>query len=134
MVHSGHPPCTPIVMDLEAFRIRCLAYPGVTEGFPFGPDVLVFKVAGKMFALLALEGIPPTANLKCDPERAITLRESHDAITPGYHMNKQHWNTVRLDGALPAALVEELLDHSFTLIASKLPKKTRRELGLDPAD
>ena len=119
-------------MDFEAFRDRCLTLPGVTEGFPFGPDVLVFKVAGKMFALLALEAIPPTANLKCDPERAIELRDAYDGITPGYHMNKQHWNTVRLDGSVPAPLLEELLQHSFDLIASKLPKSTHRELGLDP--
>ena len=115
-------------MDFEAFRDRCLTLPGVTEGFPFGPDVLVFKVAGKMFALLALEAIPPTANLKCDPERAIELRDAYDGITPGYHMNKQLWNTLTLDRSLDRELVWELVQHSYDLIVASLTKKARAAL------
>lgn len=117
-------------MDLEAVRDRCLAMAGVTEGFPFGPDVLVFKVSDKMFALLALEAVPPSTNLKCEPERSVELRAEYDTIVPGYHMNKKHWNTVTLDGSVPTALVAELIDHSYDLVARSLTKRVQRELGL----
>lgn len=112
-------------MHIEAFREYCIAKKGVTEGFPFGGDVLVFKVMNKMFALTALDRLPPQANLKCDPERAIELREIHDGhIIPGYHMNKDNWNTVHLQ-EVPEKLVRELIDHSYALIVASLPKKTR---------
>jgi len=117
-------------MDLEAARDHCLSLPESTEGFPFGPDVLVFKVAGKMFALLSLEAVPPSMNVKCDPERAIELRAQYPAVQPGYHMSKKHWNTVVLDGTVPTDLVRGFIDDSWRLVASKLPKRDRVRLGL----
>ncbi|EAR16038.1 MULTISPECIES: MmcQ/YjbR family DNA-binding protein [Robiginitalea] len=114
-------------MHIEEFREYCLAKKGVTEGFPFGQDVLVFKVMGKMFALTGLDRHPPQANLKADPERIPGLREEYDGrILPGYHMNKDHWNTVMLQG-LPADLLRELIDHSYELIVASLPAKSRKE-------
>lgn len=116
-------------MNIEAFREYCLSKKGVTESLPFGPDVLVFKVMGKMFALCALEKMPATANLKCDPERAIALREEYDGlITAGYHMSKKHWNTVELERNIPADLLLELIDHSYNLVVSGLTKKVQAEL------
>ncbi len=115
-------------MHIEAFRDYCLTKKGVTEGFPFDQVTLVFKVMGKMFAIAPLERIPPQANLKADPERAIELREAYDGkIVPGYHMNKTHWNTVNLE-QLPDSLIHELIDHSYNLIVASLPRKTQREL------
>ncbi|MBC6997227.1 MmcQ/YjbR family DNA-binding protein [Cytophaga sp. FL35] len=115
-------------MNIEAFRDYCLAKKGVTEELPFGPDALVFKVMGKMFALSALDRLPPQVNLKCDPDRAILLREEHDgSIIPGYHMNKVHWNTVMLN-EVPPQLITELIDHSYELVVSKLTKKLKSEL------
>ena len=114
-------------MNLEQFRTYCLSKKGVTEELPFGPDTLVFKVMGKMFALTSLDGGPPSANLKCDPERAIALREEYDgAIMPGYHMSKVHWNTVSLE-RIPHHLNRELIDHSYELVVSKFPKKVKTE-------
>jgi predicted DNA-binding protein (MmcQ/YjbR family) len=117
-------------MDIEELREYCLSLPAVTEEFPFGPDVLVFKVGGKMFALTNLENFPTTFNAKCEPERAVELRERHPAIVPGWHMNKKHWNTVTLDGSLSGDLVRELVDHSYELVVAGLTRKARRELGL----
>ena len=115
-------------MHIEAFREYCIAKKGVTEGFPFGADVLVFKVMNKMFALTALDRLPPQVNLKCDPERALTLREAYDGqIIPGFHMNKNTWNTIYLQ-QVPTTLIRELIDHSYTLIVDGLPKKTRQAL------
>jgi len=115
-------------MNIEEFRNYCIAKKGVTEELPFGPDALVFKVMGKMFALSALERLPPQVNLKCDPERAIELREEYDgAIIPGYHMSKVHWNTLHLD-SLPPKLITELIDHSYDLVVSKLTKDAKTEL------
>ena len=116
-------------MNVEAFRTYCLAKKYVTESFPFDKETLVFKVANKMFALVSLEKIPPTANLKCDPERAIELRDRFPEIIPGYHMNKQHWNTVEIDSGLPHSLVCELIDDSYHLIVRSLTKKAQKELG-----
>ena len=107
----------------------CLGKPGATETYPFGEDTLVFKVGGKMFALSGFETIPPRMNLKCDPERAIALREEYPSVLPGYHMNKKHWNTVIFDGSLPDDLARELIDHSYDLVVSSLPQKAREELG-----
>ena len=84
-------------MDLAEFREYCLSKPGASEETPFGPDVLVFKVGGKMFALAALDEVPPRVNLKCDPDLALDLRDRYEQVTPGYHMNKKHWNTVEID-------------------------------------
>lgn len=117
-------------MNAEDFRACCLSFPHAEEGQPFGPDVIVYKVGGKMFALLSPDDIPASANLKCDPSRALELRDQYDAIQPGYHMNKRHWNTLTLDGSLPAALVRELAAHSYQLVAASLPRKTREALGL----
>ncbi|WP_149276594.1 MmcQ/YjbR family DNA-binding protein [Pareuzebyella sediminis] len=115
-------------MNIEAFREYCLSKKGVSEELPFGPDTLVFKVMGKMFALSGLERHPPQVNLKCDPDRAISLREEYDgAIIPGYHMSKVHWNTLMLE-ELPPKLIIELTDHSYALVVAKLTKKMRSEL------
>ena len=114
-------------MNIEVFRQYCLSKKGVTEEFPFDEVTLVFKVMGKMFALAPLERIPSQVNLKCDPERAIILREEWDGvIMPGYHMSKVHWNTLFLE-QLPANLITELIDHSYDLVVAKFPKKLRSE-------
>lgn len=116
------------IMDIGTIREYCLKKKGVTEGFPFDEETLVFKVMGKMFALTNLNP-PRILNLKCDPERAIELREEYEHITPGYHMNKQHWNTLDLDGTLSTKLIKELIDHSYELIVAGLPKKEKLKLG-----
>jgi predicted DNA-binding protein (MmcQ/YjbR family) len=104
-------------MDLPDLIAHCLSKPGAEETTPFGPDTLVYKVGGKIFALTSPDEFPPRVNLKCDPERAIELRDRYESILPGYHMNKRHWNTVILDGSVPTALVRELVDHSYQLVA-----------------
>jgi predicted DNA-binding protein (MmcQ/YjbR family) len=106
-------------MDLPDLIAHCLAKPGAEETTPFGPDHLVYKVGGKMFALTSPDEFPPRVNLKCDPERALELRDRYEAIIPGYHMNKRHWNTLILDGTLPDTLVRDLIDHSYQLVAKK---------------
>jgi len=116
-----------IDMDIETFRLYCLAKPGVSEHLPFDDRTLVFKVGGKMFALCDLESFD-SVNLKCDPERAVELREQYDAVTPGYHMNKTHWNTVKVDGDVNGRMLQELIDHSYELIVSSLPKREREKL------
>jgi predicted DNA-binding protein (MmcQ/YjbR family) len=115
-------------MDIDELRGYCLEKAHTCEGFPFDNDTLVFKVAGKMFALVGLDKHPLSVNLKCDPERALDLREQFESILPGYHMNKQHWNTVILDGSIPLPLLLELIDHSYNLIYNSLPQKTRNML------
>lgn len=111
-------------MNIEDFRAFCLAKKAVTESFPFDATTLVFKVAGKMFALTDLN--PPfQINLKCDPERAIELRETYACITPGYHMNKKHWNTITIDGSLTDDFLEKLIQHSYELVIESLPKKLK---------
>lgn len=115
-------------MNIEAYREYCLSKPGTSEDTPFGPDTLVFKVMGKMFALTGIE-IFDFINLKCDPEYAIELREQFDgAIRPGYHMNKKQWNSVDTNGSVPDKLILELTDHSYDLVVERLPKKVREEL------
>lgn len=109
-------------------RSAILAKKCVTEETPFGPDVLVYKVGEKMFATLGFEDEIGQMNLKCDPDRAITLREDHEAILPGYHMSKKHWNTLILDGSLAAALVAELIDHSYELVIAGMTKKQHEAL------
>lgn len=103
-------------MDVEAY---CLELPGAVEDYPFGPDAAVFKVGDKMFALTQPPGKPKTINLKCDPTLAITLRQKYKSVLPGYHMNKQHWNTIELGGDLPEAELKKLVDHSYDLVAPK---------------
>jgi predicted DNA-binding protein (MmcQ/YjbR family) len=114
-------------MDIETFRLYCLSKPVASEHLPFDNSTLVFKVGGKMFALCDLEEFDGV-NLKCDPERAIELREQYDAIGPGYHMNKTHWNTVKVGGDVDGRLIQELVDHSYELIVSSLPKREREKL------
>jgi predicted DNA-binding protein (MmcQ/YjbR family) len=115
-------------MNIEEIREYCLTKPGVTEGFPFDQTTLVFKVMNKMYALTGLEGDPPYVNLKCDPDRAIELRGQYEDIRPGFHMNKQQWNSVYFTGSLPADLVRELIDHSYDLVVEGLKKKDRDTL------
>jgi len=115
-------------MDLAQFREYCLSKPHATEGTPFGPDVLVFKVRGKMFALAALEEVPTTVNLKCDPDLALELRDRYEQIQPGYHMNKKHWNTVEIESGIPDAEVREMIDHSYGLVTQSLSKAEREKI------
>ena len=114
--------------DIEAIHRHLLTGPQITEETPFGPGVYVYKIAGKMFATFIPDDFPVPMNLKCDPDRAIDLRELHRAIEPGYHMNKKHWNTLVLDGSLPDKLVLELIDHSRELVIANLPKRVRDSL------
>lgn len=114
-------------MNVEEFRDYCLSKKGVTESFPFDRQTLVFKVGGKMFALSGIE-LFASINLKCDPERAVDLRETYNGVKPGYHMNKTHWNTVTVDSDVPEKLIIELIDHSYELIYNSLSKKIRDEL------
>lgn len=115
-------------MNLEFLRTYCLSKKGATEDFPFGEDTLVFKVMGKMFAATNIEEENLRVNLKCDPERTIQLREEHEDIIPGYHMNKKHWNTVYLEKDLPGRLKTELIDHSYDLVVKSLKKSDREML------
>ena len=113
-------------MNIDQFQVYCESKKGVEATFPFGPDTLVYKVMGKMFALTGLDEVDVfSVNLKCEPEYAIELRERYEDIRPGWHMNKSHWNTVRFDGSLPGALLAELIDHSYDLVVKSLPKKDR---------
>lgn len=115
-------------MNIEEFREYCLAKRMVTESFPFDATTLVFKVGGKMFALTGLDDPEFKVNLKCDPDKAEELRETYPAIRPGFHMNKSHWNTVTVDGSFSMALFRELIDHSYALIVSSLPKDIREQI------
>src|ERR1700749_4347225 len=107
-------------MNIESLREYCLAKPQAEETFPFGENVLVFKVRGKMFLLTNLEEDTLQFNVKCDPEKAIELREQFSAILPGYHMNKKMWNTVVVDGSIPAKLLREMIDDSYRLVVAAL--------------
>lgn len=111
-------------MDIEQFRDYCLAKKNVTESTPFDENTLVFKVHDKMFALVNMDG-PLQVNLKCEPTKALILRDRYDCVIPGYHMNKKHWNTIRIDGTLPDALIKDWMDESYNLVVSSLPKKQR---------
>lgn len=115
-------------MDMVQLRDFLLKFPAAVEEQPFGPDVVVYKVMGKMFALVDYDSVPPSMNLKCDPDRALDLRDTHEAILPGYHMSKRHWNTLELNGTLRPALVRELIQHSYQLVVDSLPRKKRDEL------
>jgi predicted DNA-binding protein (MmcQ/YjbR family) len=115
-------------MNIEQFREFCIAKPGVSEDFPFGEEILVFRVGGKIFALTSVTDSRFTVNLKCDPEWAIDLREHHEEVQPGYHMNKKHWNTVDFEGDLDVSLLRELVNHSYELVRDSLPKKLRENL------
>ena len=114
-------------------RDRMLRYlndrPGAVEDYPFGDDVAVFKVGGRVFAICALSGQPGSVSLKCDPTLAEALRRRYQSVTPGYHLNKRHWNTVQLDGSVPGDELTELVDHSWELVVARLPRRDREGLG-----
>ena len=112
-------------MDLAELREYCLSKSSAKEDTPFGPDVLVFKVGGKMFALAALNAVPPTVNLKCNPDLALDLRDRYEQVRPGYHMNKKHWNTVEIERGIPAVELRRMIDHSYELVVESLPKARR---------
>lgn len=114
-------------MNIEEFREYCLSKPGVSEGFPFDVSTLVFKVGGKMFALTDLEE-DFRLNLKCDPEKAISLREHYPSVIPGYHMSKKHWNTVFVNGSVEDVTLREWIDHSYDIVFQSLPKKKQEEI------
>ena len=116
-------------MNIEKTREYCLDKPGVTEGFPFNDTALVFKVAGKMFALLDLSEDSRGISLKCDPELAIELREQHPEVTPAYHFNKQHWNGVNLKGSISNTQMKGWIDHSYQIVVDSLPKSKREALA-----
>jgi predicted DNA-binding protein (MmcQ/YjbR family) len=118
-----------MTMTPEELKAACLELNGTEETFPFNPETSVFKVGGKMFAASSLDAQPLRINLKCDPDLAVRLRAEHPAITPGWHMNKRHWNTVVLDGSLPDSLIRELIEDSYDLILAQLPRK--QQLVLD---
>jgi len=110
-------------VTLDVLREYCLVKPGANESTPFGPDTLVFKVGGKIFAIASLDEVPPRVSLKCDPDRALELRDRYEEVRPGYHLNKKHWNTIELTGGIPPAEVRRMIDHSFELVAAKLSRR-----------
>ena len=107
----------------------CTAFPGAFEDYPFGEQVAVFKVGGRMFALVGMDGDPVRMTLKCDPDLAIELRARHAAVVPGYHSHKRHWNTITLDGTIAADELEEMIEHSYDIVVDKLPKSLRARLA-----
>ena len=109
-------------MNVESIREYALSKADVEEGLPFGPDTLVFKVAGKIFLLMGLDADPLQFNVKCDPDRAIELRDQYACVLPGYHMNKKHWNSIVADGTLTTKQLKEMIDHSYSLVAPKKKK------------
>lgn len=119
-------------MDAAALRAYCLGFTGAFEDFPFGPESSVFKVSGKLFAISALEASPLRVSLKCEPDLAVELRATYPAVAPGYHLDKRHWNTVTLDGSLPDAMVRDLVEDSYDLVVSGLPRRVQASLGWAP--
>lgn len=117
-------------MYLEELREYCLLKKGVEECLPFGNDTLVFKVMGKMFLLTGIDSEPVEFNAKCDPEKAIELREQYPCVLPGYHMNKQHWNTIVCDGSVSNKQLQQWIDDSYNLVVNSLTKKLKTELEL----
>ncbi|MHA7189644.1 MmcQ/YjbR family DNA-binding protein [Arthrobacter sp. MDT2-16] len=126
-------------MDFDWLRTSCLAFPGAYEDYPFGPGTAVFRVRvrqrgrtptpGRIFALSGVEAVPPSISLKCDPALAVQLRAAHPEITGAWHLNKKHWNGVRLDGDLPAATVRDMIEDSYDLVVASLPAADRTALG-----
>jgi predicted DNA-binding protein (MmcQ/YjbR family) len=119
------------MMDLETLRRCLLDRPGAVEDHPFGPQPLVIKVGGRIFALVAADASPLTISLKCEPDHAQFLRDSFPAVRPGYHLNKQHWNTVTLDGSIPDAGIRSMIDESYRLVVAGLTKVARGKLGVE---
>ena len=116
------------LLDIESIRNFCLEKRGVTEELPFNEDSPVYKVIGKIFVIASLTP-PYSINLKCDPEKAIELRERYEAVSPGYHMNKTHWNTIDLSENISPKLIKEWIDHSYELVVNRLPKKDKEKLA-----
>ena len=117
-------------MNIETFRDFCLTLPHTTEDMPFGEDFLVFRIANRISALMNLNRVPMSVSLKCEPERAVELREQYpDKIVAGYHLNKKHWNTVLLE-SLPEVLIKEMVQHSYEQVLAKIPKKEKEALGV----
>ena len=117
------------VMNPAELRDHCLSFTGAEETFPFGPETSVFKIAGRMFALSQLGADSLRVSVKCEPGLAEGLREAHAAVLPGYHLNKRHWNTVIIDGSLPDETIRDMIEDSYDLVVSKLPRARRRALG-----
>jgi predicted DNA-binding protein (MmcQ/YjbR family) len=115
-------------MNSAELRDRCLSFTGAEETFPFGPQTSVFKVGGKMFALSQLGADSLRVSLKCEPRLAEALRAAHEAVIPGYHLNKRHWNTVIIDGSLSDEAIGDMIEDSYDLVVSKLPRSRRRAL------
>ena len=112
-------------VNAHGLRARCVSFPGAEETFPFGPETSVFKVQGKIFALSRLGQLPLRVSLKCEPELAERLRDAHASVLPGYHLNKRHWNTVILDGSLPDQTIADMIEDSYDLVVSRLPRSRR---------
>ena len=115
------------VVDIVEYRDFCLSLPGVTEETPFGPDTLVYKVMGKMFAVSGID-IFDSFNAKATPEDCIALREQYEGVKPGWHMNKKHWNTIMTDGSVPDKVMYDLIRNSYDLVVASLTKKLKAEL------
>jgi predicted DNA-binding protein (MmcQ/YjbR family) len=117
-------------MDIEQLREYCLSKTAAEETIPFGPDTLVYKVGGKVFLLTGLDGEDLRFNVKCDPAKAVELREEFSCVLPGYHMNKKHWNTIVVNGSVSSKQLKEWIDHSYELVVASLSKKLREKLEL----
>ncbi len=115
-------------MDIEQVIQQCLSYRETVETTPFGPETLVYKVCGKMFAASNPDNFPSRVNLKCDPDLALELRDEFDAVQPGYHMNKKHWNTVTLDGSVPSERIMSMIEDSYRLVVASLKKSDRERI------
>jgi predicted DNA-binding protein (MmcQ/YjbR family) len=116
-------------MNIEELREYCLSKKAVAESLPFGPDTLVFKVMDKVFLLAGMDADPLEFNVKCDPEKAILLRDQYGCVLPGYHMNKKHWNTIIVDGSVSGGILKEWITHSYELVVSGLPKNLQKKLA-----
>jgi len=115
-------------MNIEELRDYCNSKKGVEEGFPFGPEHIVFKVMGKVFLIASIDEHPLRFNAKCDPEKAVELRERYACVVPGYHMNKKHWNSIIADGSVNVGLLQEWITHSYDLIVNKLPRQQQQQM------
>lgn len=113
-------------MNIEDIRDYCLSKPGAEETLPFGPDTLVYKVNGKVFLLMGINSEQLSFNVKCDPDKALELREEYSCVIPGYHMNKKHWNTINVDGSVSNKLLKEWIDDSYSLINNKASKNKKK--------
>ncbi len=117
------------MLDRLSLREYCLSMTGAYEEFPFGPEAAVFKVKNKMFALIPIDEEPPSISLKCDPIEAVILRETYEAVQPGYHLNKKHWNTVTINGEIDDKRIQEMIEDSYILVRQKLKKSEQKELA-----